>query len=529
MELMKKSIHTERIKAKALVQIPIEEDVNVSDSKQDVGKLLFHRGRVKIDEMKTGVNKVWIRGRLLYSILYVTEEKNSGIDMLEGEVMLNEEVYMEHATMQDRVICSPQLEDIRISIINSRKLSVRAVISMKPLIMEHVEDEICTELSGYEDKKKGAPLQLEYQKKNIEYLETVVCKRDVFRIHEEITLPAGMGSVAQVLWKSAEINHVSFRALDEKISIFGDVNVFLIYREESSNEIKSYETTQAFHGNMECQGCWEKMLTDIIYEINNEELTIKEDMDGEERIVSVDIALGLELFLQNIASTQMVADVYGVTCNAEAVTKEMQFKKLHYDGEFGEKLSGTFALQDSKQKNIQICHSHAKVELKECQLSEEAVVFRGDLLIGVLYMTQDSPNIYAYEKSRVPFEVKKQINGVEAGMEYSVLEQLEQLQVMMKEDNLIEWRATLDFHITLYKNWRENILVDLKLGEIDPQKMETLPGFAIYFVQEGDTLWKIGKKYYVSVENIKEVNGLAGNDIVPGDKLLIVKAGERAE
>ena len=56
--------------------------------------------------------------------------------------------------------------------------------------------------------------------------------------------------------------------------------------------------------------------------------------------------------------------------------------------------------------------------------------------------------------------------------------------------------------------------------------MEKLPGFAIYFVKEGDTLWQIGRKYYVSVDKIKEVNQLTSEDIAPGDKLLIVKSGE---
>ncbi|MBR2401634.1 MAG: LysM peptidoglycan-binding domain-containing protein, partial [Lachnospiraceae bacterium] len=38
-----------------------------------------------------------------------------------------------------------------------------------------------------------------------------------------------------------------------------------------------------------------------------------------------------------------------------------------------------------------------------------------------------------------------------------------------------------------------------------------------------DTLWQIGKKYYVPVERIKELNGLTTDEIMPGDKLLIVK------
>ena len=39
----------------------------------------------------------------------------------------------------------------------------------------------------------------------------------------------------------------------------------------------------------------------------------------------------------------------------------------------------------------------------------------------------------------------------------------------------------------------------------------------------GDSLWQIGKKYYVSVGRIKEMNNLTEDDIKTGDKLLIVK------
>jgi LysM repeat protein len=36
-------------------------------------------------------------------------------------------------------------------------------------------------------------------------------------------------------------------------------------------------------------------------------------------------------------------------------------------------------------------------------------------------------------------------------------------------------------------------------------------------------LWKIAKKYYATVDNIKKVNDLTGNDIKEGEMLLIVK------
>ena len=53
--------------------------------------------------------------------------------------------------------------------------------------------------------------------------------------------------------------------------------------------------------------------------------------------------------------------------------------------------------------------------------------------------------------------------------------------------------------------------------------MSRLPGMVVYVVKDGDSLWNIGKKYYVPVDKIKEVNEMNSDEVHPGDKLLIVK------
>lgn len=78
MELVKKNIHTERIKAKALLQIPLEEDINVSDSRPDVGKPVFTRGKIKVDEVKSGTNKVWVKADLCIRFCILQKEKTPG-------------------------------------------------------------------------------------------------------------------------------------------------------------------------------------------------------------------------------------------------------------------------------------------------------------------------------------------------------------------------------------------------------------------------------------------------------------------
>ena len=151
MELMKKSIYTDKIKAKAMLQIPLEEDINVSDTRPDVGRLVFTRGKVKIDEIKTGMNKIWVKGKLAFQVLYEAEGKDAGMSGMEGELPFMEEIYMEQVESQDRVICENELEDMRVNMINSRKLSIQAVISLKPRVEELVETKTVDSHTSEED------------------------------------------------------------------------------------------------------------------------------------------------------------------------------------------------------------------------------------------------------------------------------------------------------------------------------------------------------------------------------------------
>ena len=60
---------------------------------------------------------------------------------------------------------------------------------------------------------------------------------------------------------------------------------------------------------------------------------------------------------------------------------------------------------------------------------------------------------------------------------------------------------------------------------IDESK-EALPSFpsiTLYFVKPGDSLWKIAKRFYVTVDSIKEINELKEDVIYPGQELIIPK------
>ena len=106
---------------------------------------------------------------------------------------------------------------------------------------------------------------------------------------------------------------------------------------------------------------------------------------------------------------------------------------------------------------------------------------------------------------------------------YRVIPGLEQLGAMLLGNGELEIKAVITLDSIVMEALTLNTIDSAQVVPMDPGKFDAMPGIVGYVVQKGDTLWKIAKKFYASVDNIKRINGLAGDQLMPGQKLLIIK------
>ena len=90
----------------------------------------------------------------------------------------------------------------------------------------------------------------------------------------------------------------------------------------------------------------------------------------------------------------------------------------------------------------------------------------------------------------------------------------------------IECKVTIVLDALVLNKIEEPIIVGIEVKPIDIEKFQAMPGIVGYLVQEDDTLWKIAKKFYTSVDSIKEINNLESDYIKKGDRILVVKKVE---
>lgn len=516
MELVKKNIHMDRIKGQAATQVTLEDDFNISDAKPDASKLIFDRGDVALEEVKVTDDHVAVKGKLQFIVMYLTEGENPAPSCMEGSLPFEEQLYMDGIQSGDSVDIKWDLEDLTIGLINSRKLSVQALISLRLASKMIYDEETAVDLYHEEP--------VEYRKKPIRIAQMAVKKRDIFRMKEELELPKNYPNIFQTVWESINVDNVECKALEEKISIQGDLRAFFLYEGEGEEQsVRAFETTVPFSGMIDCHGCDEGMASDIEYAIGHKEVEIRPDFDGEQRVFAMELALDLDINLYDEERMDILSGVYGVVKEIEAVSKPAQFKSILARTGGKTKIADRLKLQNTDTHMMQLLHNEAQVRVDSEDMIENGINITGTVTIQSLYLSSDSKVPFGSMKGVIPFNYVLEVPDINNNCTFRIQPGMEQLSVGMIDSDELDVKAILTFKAIVFENKAENIVTDVMVSDLDMSKLNELPSIVIYIAKEGDSLWDVGKRYYIPISQIKEANDMTSEEIRPGDKLLIVK------
>lgn len=516
MEIMKKNIHMDRIRADAVTQITLEDDMNIPDNKPDVNSLSLEKGTVVIEEVKPGNDSVNVRGKLVYTVLYHTNEEGSSLVVLEGKIPFDEKINMQGVTFSDSVSVEGEVEDLTVGLINSRKLSIQSILTLHAFVEELYDVEIPIGIYGDNE--------VEYRKMPLQPVQIAISKNDIYRVKEEVALPSGYPNIFQILWNNLSLGDMEFRVMDGKVVLQGEVHLFVLYEGEGEGHpIRSFETTIPFSGNLDCYGCKDGMIPDIRYRAGTQEITIRPDFDGEERNIGVDLTVDIMMRVYEEEETEVVTDIYGVSKEVCAQTNETFLRRLLSKVTGKMKVSDRIRVGKGNAPILQLLHSEGSVALEQQQVVERGILLQGSLNVKVMYITGDDEKPYSTAQAQIPYEYTLEVPGIAPRDMGRVQAKMEQLQVTMLDGEEMDVKAVLSFHTTVFQMLPMNLIQQVNVTDLDRAKLSNLPGMIIYVVKQGDNLWNIGKKYYVPVEQLRTMNGLSSDELRPGQKLLVVR------
>lgn len=520
MELLKQNIHMDRVCKEGSTQISLEDDMNLPETKPDINSLCMEKGSVVIEEVRPGADAVSVRGRLIFSVLYHTQEEGSRLVCAEGKILFEEKIRMEGLASTDTVTVSGEVEDLTVGVINSRKLSVQSVISLNAFVEEIYDEEIPVGVSCPGDNREA----VQYRQTPMELTQVAMCKKDVLRVKEEIALPAGYPNINQILWKSVEPGEMSFRLGEEKLYVQGDLRVFVMYEGEGeSPSVQIVESTVPMTAEVPCSGCRDGMAPDIRYQIGQWELTPRPDLDGEQRVFGLELPIDLRICVYEEKNVNLITDIYGVTQEICGEKKTVELEQLLRCVTGRTRVADHVKLPDGS-KVLQLVRSEAKASVTNVQTTEEGISIRGNVAVKALYITDDDEKPYQCMRAVLPFEYTLEIPGMKEGEKPGRIQtNLEQLTVTMLDGEEMDVKAVVCFSTTALCKVSAEVIHEIAEYPLDSEKLSALPSMAIYVVKPKDNLWDIGKRYYVPVQSLMELNELNSQEVSPGQKILIVK------
>lgn len=537
MQLNKIKLHSCTTFASAQSQITLDDDYNVPDYRPDIVKVLKEKGELHFDEAKAAAGAAWLKGRLVFRVLYRSDQENGKISCLKGEIPFQEKLNMDGVQEYDVIQASGEIEDLTIGVIHSRKISVRAVILLKTEEPQEKEDELCVGIEADDGCEKR------YRNTNI--LQLLCMKRDQCRQKSEITLPSSKPNVQEILWKSLEIRNLDTKMGQDGVKLSGEVLISVLYQEEEETDrVQWYETVIPLDCGVECDAGTE---ADIIYKVKarpaSMELEVKPDYDGEERVLVLELVMNLDIRVWKEQEISMLEDVYSLKKEIIPVCTGVTLHHISVKNDSQCRLTEQMELAESQEKILQICSCEGTVHLESTELTEQGVRAEGILVTELLYITTDDQMPIGSAREIYPFEQLIEIPQQTARTERNKPEELEalerknklqteldcrisQLSAVMLDQDHVEIKAVIGLDLLAFEQEQIDNITDTREDPLDMEQLQKRPGLVGYIAKDGDSLWSIAKENHTTVEDILRDNHRTDEDLRRGEKILIVKKVE---
>lgn len=515
MELLKKEIQTSVVKAVRHMQITLDKDMNVPDSKPDMERLVQTRGEIRLEEIEIMNDRIRVRGTLLFKGLYLTAEAGPILNSLTHPFELEEYINAEGITGTDSVKVTAELDDLNVMMIHSRKLTIRALVTFHAVVGEVKFQEGAVRASGE---------QVEQRFGDISLTQLAFHKRDTSRVKGELILAASKPNIRSLIWEEGALRNPEIRLMDGKVQVRGEMMVFFLYLgEEEHVPVQNVEWEVPFTAEIPCLECKEGMVGNVHIQAGSCQLEVKPDADGEERVVTMEAILNLDMKGYVDEKVSFLEDVYRVNYEVTPKYSPFVYENLIVKNNAKTKVARRFRLEDMKGRVLQLIHVNGTVKIDEMEQREDGIYVEGVVLADLLMITDEDLNPLHGMTQVLPFSYLVEAKNLKEGDSYEMEAFVDQIHGMMLDGDELEIKAVVSLDTIAFSMKEGRLMTDVSETPYDYEKMKSTPGIAVYIAGQEEPVWDVAKAYGASLQEVKRMNQIEGEMLKAGQKVFLVK------
>lgn len=501
MNITKETIKINKIICEKKEQISVQGDMIVPDSKPDILNTINTSGNICIYKKEIMEGKIRVEGNILTYIMYLADGEKNNLRGLNTTLDFSETIVIPEIQIGMSVEIEPIIKNFECRVINGRKIGLKANVEIGIRVNSKEEAEITTDVDNVN-------MQVLSNKKKI---NSLLCEGTNKTYVKENIAISNTDNLAEIL--SATINLVDkdIKISYNKILAKAEIELRIVYLTEDGRTASSIGRVPLV-GFVDMPDIKEENICDVTYLVKN--LIIKPN-SAEEHTIYLEVEVEISCTSYEEKEIRVIEDLY---CPGEKVNYDSKILETNSDRNIIKNLCQIREkINVPEIGNGEIINTSAEVSsTKENRLNGK-VIIEGELSVNLIYT--DTSTIGINNKMiMIPFT--QTIDGIENNCRTNTRTEIGQ-QEFINQNGVVMANVDLNLETLSYKD------VEIPaINNITEENLEDLEDYSviIYVVKEGDTLWKIAKKYGSTIDDIVRVNGIENPDkINAGEKIYIPK------
>jgi hypothetical protein len=516
-ELENNLIKTNNILHEENVQSVIESDIIVPDTKPDVVSVLHNDGAVKIYSKEIHKDMMVVRGVVCFKVLYMSDDPSRFICSMEQNVNFDQTIDIngDCSRAKSSVVC--KIEHIDCTILNGRKISLKAILNCQAKIVEDGEMSTISNINGIDNVQVLTQTFNSHNNVQLDEIETSAIY--------ETEIPIGKPAVKSVLRADGNIMDKEIKITGGKAVVKANLELKCLYVPDmEENPIASISGKFPFSEILNIPESVNVNDVDISVNIIGITSEVKEDDDGDSRVIQYEVTWGFNVFATNKQSFDVIRDAYSVTSNLNFEKNPVKISNIAGESKMQSTIKEVFGTgEEIPIKDVYNISS--KPVVTEVSIEDDKVNVEGIIEINVIYLLQNEEQPLGSYQYNMPFHNDMDIKGVAQGMRPEARVEIDGCNYNVISEKEVELKLVITVTARVLNEEMHNIIT--RVEELPADRNEIMqPSMIVYYVQAGDTLWEISKRYLTTVNELIRVNGIDNPELITvGQQLMIPKIG----
>ena len=479
----------------------VEDSIIIPDINPDVLSIIDTSSNLFVYKKELSNGKIRVDGGIKLDTIYTADDEKNSTRAIHNSLDFSKVIDIKEQNIENsNFSCTLSVKNIDSKIINGRKISIKASIEYELTICSDVEFEYISQIDDINVQKIGETFNISTIKNRG---ETICNAKDTITLGD---------SVSDILSTSISVRNKEQKVSYNKILSKAECIIDFIYMNEE-NQIEKYQEQIPIMGFIDIPGVSDDELNMISYEMRS--INIKPDsIDNKSILIDIEFLVSCDVYEKK--SINIIQDLYSPE---EEITINQQEVDLFQNRDIVKSLCNInerINISDVKSNNIYITNI-SKNNISQ-KILGDSIYYEGSISVDFIFESKITNRIELRSQS-IDFShsVKLDVNtDTEVNSDFEICD----VEIQVNPNEEAEVKIEMYVIINKSNKMHTNLINNLKIEGIEQNRRQN--SLIIYYVKEGDTLWKIAKKFKTTIDEIVEVNGIENeNKLEIGEQLFI--------